>query len=73
MRIFLGKKVINSYDVEQFFLVVSVSLYVTSVDFSIIWFGPFRSGCNFSEIPFCMLKFGIKKCSYFLVCSWHKT
>ena len=37
-----------------------MSLYVTSVGFSIIWYGPFQSGCNFLEIPFCVLKFGIK-------------
>ena len=25
-----------------------------------IWYGPFRRGCNFLEIPFCVLKLGIK-------------
>ena len=38
----------------------SVILYVTSVGFAIIWYGPFRRGCNFLEIPFCVLKLGIK-------------
>ena len=42
------------------FLLESVSLYVTSVGLSIIWYGPFRSGCNFLDIPFCELKLGIK-------------
>ena len=37
-----------------------MSLYVTSVGLAIIWYGPFRSGCNFLEIPFCVLKLGIK-------------
>ena len=27
---------------------------------AIIWYGPLRRGCNFLEIPFCVLKFGIK-------------
>ena len=38
----------------------SISLYVTSVGLSIICYGPFRSGCNFLENPFCVVKFGIK-------------
>ena len=28
--------------------------------FSIIWYGPFQSGCNILEIPFCIVKLGIK-------------
>ena len=35
-------------------------LYVTSVGLAIIWYGPLRSGCNFLEIPFCVLKLTIK-------------
>ena len=35
-------------------------MYVTSVGLSIILFDPFRSGCNFLDIPFCVLKLGIK-------------
>ena len=27
---------------------------------SIIWYGPFWSGCNFLETPFCVVNFGIK-------------
>ena len=42
------------------FLLESVSLYVTSVGLSIIWYGPFRSGCIFLDIPFCVLKLGTK-------------
>ena len=42
------------------FLLESVSLYVTSVCLSITWYGPFRSGCNFLDIPFCVVKLGIK-------------
>ena len=38
----------------------SVSLYVTSVGLSIIWYGRFRSGCNCLENPFCVLKLGIQ-------------
>ena len=60
MRILLGSKVINCYDNEHFFLVGSVSLYVTSVGLARICYGPFRSGCNFLEIPFCVLKLGSK-------------
>ena len=37
-----------------------MSLYVTSVGLAIIWYVPLRSGCNFLEIPFCVLKLGIK-------------
>ena len=33
-----------------------MSLYVTSVGLAIIWYGPFRRGCNFLEISFCVLK-----------------
>ena len=40
-------------------LLESVSLYVTSVGLSIIWYGPFRSFCNFSDIPFCVVKLDI--------------
>ena len=43
---------------NNFFLVESVSLYVTSVGLAIIWYGPFRRGCNFLEI--CVLKLDIK-------------
>ena len=35
-------------------------LYVTSVGLAIIWYGPLRRGCSFLEIPFWVLKFGIK-------------
>ena len=35
-------------------------LTVTSVGLAVIWYGPLRRGCNFLEIPFCVLKFGIK-------------
>ena len=42
------------------FLLESVSLYVTSVGLSNIWYGPFRSDCKILEIPFCVLKLGIK-------------
>ena len=35
-------------------------MYVTSVGLSIIWYVPFRSDCIFLEIPFCVLKLGIK-------------
>ena len=35
-------------------------LYVTSVGLAIIWYGSLRSGCNFLEIPLCVLKLGIK-------------
>ena len=37
-----------------------MSLYVTSVGLAIILYGPFRSGCNFLEIPFCVWNLGIK-------------
>ena len=37
-----------------------MSLYVTSVGLAIIWYGPFRRGCIVIEIPFCVLKLGIK-------------
>ena len=61
MRILLDSKVLDCYDVEQFlFLVGSMSLYVTSVGLAIIWYVPFQSGCSFLEIPFCVLKIGIK-------------
>ena len=60
MRILLGNRVIDCYDVEKFLLFESVSLFVTSVGLAIIWYGPFRSGCNFLDIPFCVLKLGIK-------------
>ena len=33
---------------------------MTSVGFSIIWYGPFWSGCNFLEISSCVVKLGIK-------------
>ena len=33
---------------------------MTSVGLAIIWYGPFRRGCNFLEIPFSVLKLGIK-------------
>ena len=39
---------------------MSVKLYVTSVGLSITWYGPFRSGFSFLEIPFCVEKLGIK-------------
>ena len=45
---------------NNFFLVESKNLYVTSVGLAIIWYGPFRRGCNFLEILFCVLKLGIK-------------
>ena len=35
-------------------------LYVTSVGLAITWYGSLRRGCNFLEIPFCVLKLGIK-------------
>ena len=38
-----------------------MSLYVTSLGLAIIWYGPFRRGCNFLEILFCVFKLGIKK------------
>ena len=61
MRILLDNKVTGCYGVEHFlFLLESVSLYVTSLGLSIIWYGPFRSGCKFLEILFCVLKMGIK-------------
>ena len=44
----------------DFFLLESVSLYVTSVELSIIWYSTFRSGCSFLYIPFCVVKLGIK-------------
>ena len=31
-----------------------------SVSLAIIWYGPFRRGRNFLEIPFCVLKLGIQ-------------
>ena len=34
--------------------------YVTSVGLAFIWYGPLRRGCNFLEILFCVLNFGIK-------------
>ena len=37
-----------------------MKLYVPSVGLAIIWYGPFRRGCNFLEIPFCVLKLVIK-------------
>ena len=42
------------------FLLESVSLYVTSVGLSIIWYYPFRRDCKFLDIPYCVLKLGIK-------------
>ena len=42
------------------FLLESISLYVTSVGSSIIWYGHFRSGYNFLDIPFCVVKLGNK-------------
>ena len=51
MRILLGSKSI---------WFESVILYVSSVGLSIIWYGPLRRGCNFLEIPFCVLKLGIR-------------
>ena len=42
-----------------FLLLESVNLYVTSVGFSIIWYGPLRIGCNFFEISHCIEIFGI--------------
>ena len=45
---------------DNFFVSESVSLYVTSVGLSIILYGPIRSGCNFLEIFFCVMKLGIK-------------
>ena len=42
------------------FLLESVSLYVTSVGLSIVWYGLFQSGCNFLDIPFCVLNLAIK-------------
>ena len=45
---------------NNFFLVESVSLYVTSVDLAIICYAPFRKGCTFLEITFCVWKLGIK-------------
>ena len=61
VRTLLDNKVIGYCDVEHFlFLVESVNLYVTLVGVSIIWFGPFWSGCNFLKIPFCVVKLGFK-------------
>ena len=60
MHTLSGSKVMNFYDVEHFFLLESVSLYVTSVVLAIIWYGPIRSGCNFLEIPFSVFKLGIR-------------
>ena len=37
-----------------------MSLYVTSVGLAILCYGLFRSGCNFLEIPFCVIKVGFK-------------
>ena len=54
MRILSGSKVINCNHVEQFLF------YVTSVGLAIIWYDPFRSGCNFLEIPFCVFKLVIQ-------------
>ena len=48
------KKLVRCYMTS--FLLESASLYVTSVGLSIIWYGPFRSGCNFLDIPFCVVK-----------------
>ena len=45
---------------KNFFLFESVSLYVTSVGLATICYGPFRRGCNFLDIPFCVLKLGVK-------------
>ena len=45
---------------NNFFFVESVILYDTSVGLAIIWYGFFRSGCNFLEILFCVLKLGIQ-------------
>ena len=42
------------------FLLGSMSLYVTSVGFPNIWYGPLRIGCNFLDFPFYIIKFGIK-------------
>ena len=33
---------------------------LSSVGLSIIWYGPFRSGCNFLDIHFFVIKLGIK-------------
>ena len=35
-------------------------MYVTSVDLSINWYDPFRSGCNVLDLPFSVLKLGIE-------------
>ena len=48
-----GYKIKGCFVVKKFFFLLrSISLYVTSVDLSIIWYGPCRSSCNFLEIPF---------------------
>ena len=61
VRILLDNRVIGYFDAEQFcFLFESVSLYVTSVSVSIIWNGPFWSGCSFLENLFCVVKLAIK-------------
>ena len=52
MRILLGSRAIDCYE--------SVSLYATSVGLAIIWYGHFRSVCNFLEILFCVIKLGIE-------------
>ena len=42
------------------FSIVSINSYVTSVGFSIILYGPLRSGGKFLEVLFCVVKLGIK-------------
>ena len=60
MHILLGNRVIGCFGVEKILFIFVNTLYVTSVGFSIIWYGPFRSGCSFLEITFCVVKLGIK-------------
>ena len=45
---------------NNFFLLESLSLYVTSVGLSFISYGIFRSGCNFLQNLFSVVRFGIK-------------
>ena len=43
------------------FFLAGVSKFVCYfIGLSIIWFGPFRSGCNFLDIPLCVVKLGVK-------------